>query len=210
MGRKIGMLTLALTLVLPGCGDKYQKSEIIIDDVYRLEDMENIEFAFSKDSTLVVEQKGIYELARDETGEPMVRICLSDISRELPEDYNYTEYLLREEDEHIELIYTSEEFDLETDPMILVPLSGENGLLSGTVFDGTYQMGKDGDSYQYIFKEDGSVIMKIKERYYADKEKMILSDHAGSTEYLYEMSDDTLVLKTKEEESVLTMKKQAD
>lgn len=209
MQKKVGalmVLMLGMT-VLTGCGeeDNYPKSEVIIDETYKLDGTDNMEFAFSKNSTLTVLQEGIYELKTNAEGKPMVRICLDDISRELPEDYGFTEYLLQEDGGNTVLTFTSEEFSLDTSPMILVPLKGKDGLLEGENFDGTYQIGRDGDSYQYIFEKDGTVTMKIKQHYYADKTKMTLSDDASTTEYYYEETEGKLILKNMQNEPVLEL-----
>ena len=45
-----------------------------------------MEFHFTKDSSLYVWHTGIYELGENEDGKPIVRICLDDTKRELPED----------------------------------------------------------------------------------------------------------------------------
>lgn len=210
--RKIAYgIALAAGVFLAGCGNgRYLASEIIFDGTYYLKDMENIEFIFSRDSRLLVRQSGIYEFKKTEAGELVVRICLDDIDRELSEDYNFTEYLLGRDGEAVTLTFTSEEFDLEESPMYLYPLKGEDGLLSGDLFDGTYQIGEDGDSYRYVFHRDGSVMMQVSERYYADGTQMILSDHAGSTEYPYLLDGDTLILKGRHEEPVLTLIKETD
>ena len=49
--------------------------------------------------------------------QPIVRICLDDTKRELPEDYNFTEYLVTEEKGAVLLTLSTEEFDLESKPM---------------------------------------------------------------------------------------------
>ena len=210
--RKIACgIVLTAGVLLNGCGGgKYLASEIIFDGTYRPNNMENVEFVFSKDSRLLVRQSGIYEFKEAGAGELIVRICLDDIDRELPEDYNFTEYLLDRDGEALTLTYTSEEFDLEGNPMYLYPLKGEDGLLTGMPFDGTYQIGKDGDSYRYVFNKDGSMMMQVRERYYADEAQMTLSDHAGSTEYPYELDGDTLILKDRHEEPVLTLVKKTE
>lgn len=211
MNRKTGILFIMASAVwLSGCGSKYQDTKVVIDDVYRLDGAENMKFTFSEDSTLTVRQKGIYELEKNETGELMVRICLDDISRELPEDYNYTDYLLEDKGRYVELTLTTDEFDLDVKPMLLFPLKGTDGILSGTYFNGTYQIGSENDSYQYIFKEDGQVTMQVKQYYYADGKMMKFSDYAGSTDYIYEMSEDTLILKNKKEEPILTLLKETE
>ncbi len=210
MGRNI--VLLAVIFMLSGCGaGKFRESKVIFEDTYRLEDADNMEFIFTDDSTLTVLQKGIYELVQNEAGDPVVRICLDDISRELPEDYNFTEYLMRKVEDYIVLTYTTDEFNLDANPMKLFLLEGEDGLLSGEYFDGTYQIGEGGESYQYIFEKDGSIAMRVEERYYADqKGKMTLSDHAGSTKYLYETDKDTLILKNMKGDAVLTLIKEED
>ncbi len=211
MSRMINLLLLAVILLLSGCGkQKYPVSEVIFEDRYSLEGAENMEFVFSKDSTLVVRQWGIYELKENASGEAVVRVCLDDIDRELPEDYNFSEYLIREEKEHIVLTYISEELDGDSNSMRLYFLDGDDGLRSDAAFDGAYQIGEDGDSYQYIFEKDGSITMQIAEHYYADHDHMILVDHAGSTEYLYEKSDDVLILKNMNEEPILTLIKESE
>ncbi len=211
MNKAAGAALIMTALFLPGCGRySYPPSEVIFEDVYYFEGMENMEFDFRADSTLTVSQKGIYELEKDGGGEAVVRICLDDISRELPEDYNFTEYTARREDGHIILTFTSEEFSLDTNPMKLTPLQGEDGLLSGKRFDGTYQIGEDGDSYQYIFKEDGSAVLQVKEYYNAQKDgSLVLADHAGRTNYMYESSGDTLVIKNRKGELILALVKKA-
>lgn len=207
-----GMAILLAMVFLSGCAkQKYPPSEVILEGEYSLEGMENMEFDFRADSTLTVSQNGVYELGKNGEGDTLVRICLDDISRELPEDYSFTEYLAREEDGHIILTYTSEEFSLDTNPMKLTPLEGKNGLLSGDLFDGSYQIGEDGDSYQYRFREDGTVVLQVKESYYAKKDGSItLADHAGRTKYSYEASENTLVLKNRKGETVLNLVKKAD
>lgn len=205
MKRYRRMLLLLFVLIFPGCGKGYPRSEIVFDAAYYLEGTENICFDFSKDSKLEIAQKGVYELTTDEKGTQLVRICLDDVNRELPEDYHYTEYRLREQKEYVELVYTSTEFDLDSTPMILIPMKGEHGLTSGEWFNGVYQIGEDGDSYQYVFEEDGTVTMRIEAHYYADKERMRLSDHAGDTEYLYECSEDRMTLKNTQEEMILNL-----
>lgn len=211
MGRTIHLLLFGVILLLSGCGKgKALVSDVIFEESYSLEDAENMDFIFSKDTTLIVRQRGIYELGEDVSGEAIVRICLDDIERELPEDYNFTEYLIREEKRNIVLIYTSKEENADSGSMQLYLLEGDDGLRSKEMFDGAYQIGEDGDSYQYVFEKDGNVTMQITEQYYADETHMILADHAGSTEYLYERSEDTLILKNREEEPVLTLIRKAE
>lgn len=206
MGRIMNLLLLTVILLMSGCGkEQYPVSEVIFEDRYALEGAENMDFIFSKDSTLVVRQRGIYELSKNASGDPVVRICLDDTRRELPEDYNFTDYLIRKEKDHIALTYTSEEFDMDSGSMQLYLLEGEDGLRSDEMFDGIYQIGEDGDSYQYVFEKNGDITMQIEERYFADQEHMILVDHAGSTEYLYEQLEDKLILKNMKEEPILTL-----
>ena len=206
---------MALTtsvLLISGCtGKQYPPSEVLFEGTYRLEDAENMSFTFGADSTLTVSQNGIYELEEREDGETVLRICLDDTIRELPEDYNFTEYLVHREDDHLILTFTTEEFNLDANPMLLFPLKGKDGLLHGEYFDGTYQIGEDGDSYQYIFGEDGSVALQVEEYYYADGEgRMTLRDHAGSTRYQYESSEDTLLIKNRKGETVLDLYKRTE
>lgn len=211
MSRILCPLFVTGILFMTGCGNgKYPESEVIFEGRYALDGAENMDFVFSKDSALTVRQRGIYELSENASGEAVVRICLDDISRELPEDYNFTDYLIKEEKDYVTLTYTSDEFDMNSNSMRLYPLEGEDGLRSDQMFDGSYQIGEDGDSYQYVFEKDGDVTMQIKERYFADKEHMILVDHAGSVEYLYEQSEDTLLLKNMKEEPVLTLIKKTE
>ncbi len=47
--------------------------------------------------------------------------------------------------------------------------------------------------------------MQVTERYFADEEQVTLIDYAGSTKYLYEKSEDTLILKNMQKEPVLTL-----
>lgn len=197
----------AVTMIC-GCGhDTYPNTKVVIDEVYSLQGSDNIRFVFSKDSTLVVRQKGLYDLTENSKGEPVLRICLDDISRELPEDYSYTEYRIEDEGRYLSLTLTTDDYELDESPMLLFPLKGTDGLLSGARFEGSYQIGRADDSYQYIFKEDGQVTMQVKQHYYADGKDMTLSDHAGSTDYIYEMSEDSLVLKNTQEEPALTLVK---
>lgn len=202
---------LGTALLASGCGagEEYPESEILFDGTYKLEGADNMEFTFDNDSTLTIWQEGLYSLEERE-GEPVVRICLDDTSRELPEDYSYTDYRLKQEGRRTILTYVSEEFSLDASPMVLVALKGEDGLLSGSAFNGTYQIGEDGDSYQYIFKKDGSIIMQVREHYFADETRMTLSDHAGSTDYLYEATGQGLTLMNQESEPILVLVKQEE
>lgn len=210
MNKVTALILITAALFFSGCGQgKYPPSEVVFEDVYHLQDAENMEFAFGADSMLTVSQKGIYELGENGEGDVTLRICLDDTSRELPEDYNFSEYLVRREEGHIILTFTTEEFNLDANPMLLFSLRGEDGLLSGEPFDGAYQIGEDGDSYQYIFRKDGSVVLRVEEYYYAGKDgRMTLKDHAGSTKYQYEVSGDMLVIKNRKGESVLTLEKE--
>ena len=52
----------AAVTILCGCGhDAYPNTKAIIDEIYSLQGSDNIRFVFSKDSTLVVRQTGIYD-----------------------------------------------------------------------------------------------------------------------------------------------------
>lgn len=194
-------------IFLTGCGviEKYTESEVVLDGKYKLEDMDNVTFSFQNKKDLIVRQMGIYTFDNNTDGEAVIRICLDDISRELPEDYNYTEYIIQKDGLYTKLIYTSEEFDLEESPMLLVPIEGTDGLVSGDYFNGAYQIGAESNNYLYKFQKDGTVVMQIEQGYYADNKKITLSDHAGSTDYLYEINEDNLVLKTLEGERMMEL-----
>lgn len=198
---------LSSIVLLTGCGflESHPRSEVVLDGEYKLENVDNMTFSFKKESQLIVRQTGIYEFAQNADGKLMVRICLDDISRELPEDYGFTEYLVQKDGLYTELVYTSKEFDLDASPMLFVPVKGKDGLCTGEYFTGTYQIGTESDSYQYKFEKDGTLIMQIEQQYYADEEKVTLSDSAGSTEYLYENTDEKLIIKNKEEEPILVL-----
>lgn len=209
MVRVAGVVVLSMMLFLSGCsGKRILASKVVFDGVYCPNHTENMEFHFTEEGSLCVWQTGIYEFGKDEEGKPILRICMDDIDRELPEDYNFSEYLITEKEESVWLTFTTEELNLESEPMVLFWLKGEKGLSNDSFFEGTYQIGEDGDSYQYLFHKDGSITMQITERYYADEKQVTLIDHAGSTKYLYESSKDTLVLKNMKEEPVLTLMKQ--
>ena len=113
--------------------------------------------------------------------------------------------MITQEENSVLLTFTTEEFDLDSEPMVLFWLNGEQGFSSDSYFEGTYQIGEDGDSYQYLFHKDGSITMQVTERYFADEEQVTLIDYAGSTKYLYEKSEDTLILKNMQKEPVLTL-----
>ncbi|MBO5303159.1 MAG: hypothetical protein J6A92_03820 [Lachnospiraceae bacterium] len=204
LAKAIVMVSIVL---FTGCGflEEYTKSEVVLDGEYKLENVDNMTFSFKEKSRLIVRQTGIYEFAENAEGKLVVRICLDDISRELPEDYSFTEYLVQKNGLYTELVYTSAEFDLDTSPMVFVPVKGKDGLLTGDYFTGTYQIGTESDSYQYKFQKDGTLTMQINQQYYADEEKVTLSDSAGSTEYLYEKTEESLVLKNKKEEPILVL-----
>ncbi len=206
MVRVAGMVVLSMMLFLSGCsGKKILASKVVFDGVYCPNHIENMEFHFTKEGNLFIWQTGIYEFAENEEGKPMIRICMDDIKRELPEDYNFSEYLITQEENSVLLTFTTEEFDLDSEPMVLFWLNGEQGFSSDSYFEGTYQIGEDGDSYQYLFHKDGSITMQVTERYFADEEQVTLIDYAGSTKYLYEKSEDTLILKNMQKEPVLTL-----
>ena len=120
------LLLIFSGILLTGCGvlEKYTESEVVLDGKYKMENVDNVTFSFRDKKNLIVRQSGIYEFTKNAEGESVIRICLDDTSRELPEDYSYTEYLLKKDGLYTKLIYTSEEFDLEESPMLLVPLKG--------------------------------------------------------------------------------------
>ena len=207
MHKWIAGLLLGLA-VLTGCGvsGRNPESEVTWEGTYRLQGADNMEFTFASDSTLTVCQSGVYELV-SQGGRPVVRICLDDTARELPEDYSYTDYLVEEQDEELLLTYTSEEFDLDQSPMTLVPLKGKNGLTGRKFFEGSYQIGDSGDSYQYMFHKDGTMAMQIKETYFADGEQITLADHTGKTAYRYEDTNQTLILSDQQGKPILVLEK---
>lgn len=194
-------------ILMTGCGffGKYPESEVILDGKYKLQNVDNVRFSFQNKSELIIRQTGIYEFTKNADGKSVVRICLDDISRELPEDYSFTEYLVQKDGLYTELIYTSEEFDLESSPMLFVPLKGTDGLFAGDYFTGTYQIGTESAHYQYKFEKDGTLTMQVEQQYYADEKKVTLSDNVGSTEYLYEKTEESLILKNMDEESILVL-----
>ncbi len=202
------ILGFLCAMLLSGCGssEEYPKSEIIFEGEYVLEGTENIEFIFYKDSTLKVVQSGVYEFSKGENGN-LLRICFDDTSRELPEDYSYTDYQVEQKGRYVYLTFFSENVEEEQQPMMLKLLSGTDGLAGGEYFTGTYQIGRDGDSYQYIFSEDGTVVLQIKERYYAKDDSLTLSDDSGSTDYKYELTDEQMKINNLMGETILSLRK---
>lgn len=194
-----------------GCGKKeYPPSEVIINDVYVLDETENMEFAFSKNSILTVTQKGVYELSENDNGEPLLRICLDDTSRELPEDYHFTEYLMKKEGKRIFLNLVADEEDSTENQMLLFYLKGKDGILNGKPFQGSYQIGMGGDNYQYKFYDDGTITMQITEHYFIKDSKITLTDYMGSTDYIYEQNDNQMMIKNMRGDKIMELHKKEE
>lgn len=201
-------------ILLSGCGKSQEHpiSQVILEGEYRVEGVENINFTFYKDSTLKVEQSGIYEFGKNSHGKSILKICFDDITRELPEDYNYTEYLVEWDRRYVYLTLDADSSgDLEQEekqkPMALRLLKGTEGISKGEPFSGTYQIGRQGSDYQYIFSQDKSVLMQIHEYYYIQGEKLTLSDSSGSTDYKYELTDNQIKINNLLGEKILSLEK---
>lgn len=194
-------------LLLAGCSreKEYPGTKVVLEGEYVLDDMENINFTFSKNSTLRVVQSGVYEFARNSDGKMTLRMCYADASRELPEDYSYSDYVVEQKGKEVYLTFFSASVQEEEHPVILKKIKGTDGLAKGELFSGTYQIGESENSYRYIFFEDGTVEMQINEHYYAEGEKITLSDDFGSTDYKYELSGERLEIKTLTGENVLSL-----
>lgn len=196
------------TVLLSGCGsaEEHPASQVILEGEYIHKGMDNIVFTFSKDSTLKVVQSGVYEFGENGEGKSVLKICFDDISRELPEDYNYTCYQIEHDRRYVYLTLDVEEGD-PPNPMALRLLKGTEGISKGEFFSGTYQIGKEGNDYQYIFSEDGTVLMEIHEYYYIEGEKLTLSDSSGSTEYRYELTEEQFTINNLLGETILSLEK---
>lgn len=216
MGREkiLYVLGIGFLLGMTGCTgakDDRKPSEIIFEGTYKVDGVDNMEFIFSKNSTLKMNQWGVYEMTKDEEGGQIVRLCLDDTSRELPEDYNFMEYKVTEKRNSVELTYLpaeDAETPIEVKPMELVLLKGKDGLKKQKKFSGTYQIGTGGDSYRYVFSKDGSINIQVNEHYYADKTTITLYDYAGTTEYLYQQEEDIFTLKNQQGDIIFELVKQ--
>ena len=91
--------------------------------------------------------------------------------------------------------------------MALRLLKGTEGISGGKPFSGTYQIGREGNDYQYIFSEDGTVLMEINEYYYIEGEKLTLSDSSGSTDYRYELTEEQITINNLLGETILSLEK---
>lgn len=211
MGRRTAFLAFGFfcALLICGCGSakKHPASQVILEGEYIHKGMDNIVFTFSEDSTLKVVQSGVYEFGKNSEGKSILKICFDDISRELPEDYNYTCYRIEHDRRYVYLTLDIEEEE-SPKPMALRLLKGTEGISKGELFSGTYQIGREGNDYQYIFSEDGTVLMEIHEYYYIEGEKLTLSDSSGSTDYKYELTETEFTINNLLGETILSLEKQ--
>ena len=192
---------------ITGCGKarEHPASQVIIEGEYRQKGIDNIDFIFSRDSTLKVVQSGVYGFGENSDGEDILKMCFDDTSRELPEDYNYTNYVIESDRRYVYLTLDMAEEDIK--PMALRLLKGTEGISEGEPFSGTYQIGGEGNDYQYIFSEDGTVLMEINEYYYIEGEKLTLSDSSGSTDYRYELTEEQITINNLLGETILSLEK---
>lgn len=191
-----------------GCGRAKEErpvSQVIIEGEYRQKGTDNIDFIFTRDSTLRVVQSGVYDFGKNSDGQDILRMCFDDISRELPEDYNYTNYVIESDRRYVYLTLDGAKGDAK--PMALRLLKGTEGISRGELFSGTYQIGGEGNDYQYIFSEDGTVLMEINEYYYIEGEKLTLSDSSGSTDYRYELTEEQITINNLLGETILSLEK---
>lgn len=216
MGKDTAIFVLGFFCVifLSGCGksQEHPASQVILEGEYRVEGVENINFTFYKDSTLKVEQWGIYDFGENGGGNPMIKMCFDDTTRELPEDYNYTEYLVEWDRRYVYLTLDAEQAgdfgqEEKPKPMALRLLKGTEGISKGEPFSGTYQIGGEGSDYQYIFSKDKTVMMQIHEYYYIEGEKLTLSDSSGSTDYKYELTENQIKINNLFGENILSLEK---
>ena len=214
MGKDTAIFVLGFFCVifLSGCGksQEHPASQVILEGEYRVEGVENIVFTFYKDSTLKVEQSGIYSFGENSQGKDLLKMCFDDTSRELPEDYSFTEYLVEWDRRYVYLTLNGDfsgntEPEEKPKPMALRFLKGTEGISQGRPFSGTYQIGRAGSDYLYIFSEDETVLMQIHENYYMEGEKLTLSDSSGSTDYKYELSENQIKINNLLGEYVLSL-----
>ncbi|MDE6905167.1 MAG: hypothetical protein K2P76_09595 [Lachnospiraceae bacterium] len=214
MGKDTAFFVLGFccVILLSGCGKSQEHpiSKVILEGQYGVEGVENIIFTFYKDSTLKVEQSGIYEFGKNSQGKNILKICFDDITRELPEDYNFTEYLVDWDRRYVYLTLDVEpagdsEQEEKPKPMALRLLKGTEGISKGEPFSGTYQIGGEGSDYQYIFSKDGRVLMEIYEYYYIEEEKLTLSDSSGSTDYTCVLSENQIKINNLLGENILSL-----
>lgn len=199
-------------ICLSGCGKSRENppSQVILEGEYKVEGVENIVFTFYDDSTLKVEQSGIYDFDKNSQGKDLLKMCFDDTSRELPEDYNFTDYLVECDRRYVYLtLDTDQTWNLEPEekpkPMALRLLKGSEGISKGRPFSGTYQIGREGSDYLYIFSKDKTVLMQIHENYYIEGEKLTLSDSSGSTDYKYELTENQVKINNLLGENILSL-----
>lgn len=214
MGKNTVFLAVGFfcAICLSGCGKsrEHPPSQVILEGEYKVEGVENIVFTFYKDSTLKVEQSGIYAFGENSQGKDLLKMCFDDTSRELPEDYSFTEYLVEWDRRYVYLTLDMDSFgDAEPEekpkPMALRFLKGTEGISQGRPFSGTYQIGRAGSDYLYIFSENETVLMQIHENYYIEGEKLTLSDSSGSTDYKYELTEKQVKINNLLGENVLSL-----
>lgn len=202
--KAVGLIFL---LLVTGCGSirSIAESPESLDGEYKVDNVDNITFFFENRRFLTVQQSGIYELAENEAKEPVVRICLEDIDRVMPEDYSFSEYVMKKDRMYTTLTFCSELQGKTEETVDLIFINGTDGLLGRKPFEGTYQIGVEGDDYQYQFKEDGTLILQVEQRYYAEDKSVTLTDAFGKTAYIYEKNEAGLELKNQMGETVLQL-----
>lgn len=211
--KKIALiLQVGLLMGMTGCqntgGRAIKPSEVTFEGVYKQEGVDNVEFLFAEDSTLQMNQHGIYELKQNKDGSTVVRLCFDDISRELPEDYNYMDYDVLEMGKRLKLTYITQDESIDVEPIELVLLKGKNGLLGKEYFNGTYGIAIGSNGFHYVFEKDGTVHMQVNQNYYADKTTMEIYDDLGSTDYLYQEQNGRFTLKNKQGDIIFELIKQ--
>ena len=120
-------------------------------------------------------------------------MCFDDTSRELPEDYSFTEYLVEWDRRYVYLTLNGDfsgntEPEEKPKPMALRFLKGTEGISQGRPFS-----------------EDETVLMQIHENYYMEGEKLTLSDSSGSTDYKYELTENQIKINNLLGENVLSL-----
>lgn len=205
---RAGILLLLVITMFGGCGKKQTlpQSDCILSGKYEVAKMPNMTIQFFQDGRAKVLQRGVYRLEKTKDRN-LVRICFDDISQELPEDYTYTEYeAVKKRNAVLLQLYWNDTVQ-EDKNMLLVFEQGEDGLLKGEAFDGSYHIGSKREGYHYQFQQDGQVMIHIELSYYTKDDWLTLVDASGETRYRYELQEEEIIMKSERGDVIMTLQK---
>lgn len=224
--KKIGLLMLGVlaagVLTVSGCksgettagisADKELvqstvKSKVQFEGSYLAGSTVQIRMILDKSGNCEYGYIGQYDLETDGDGNPLLVLCYYASTED--EQAAIDTYAIRENGDgtYSRCKYTEGEEPDFTDAVTLTPEEGEDKILSGEKFDGTYY---SSENTYLSLKGDGTFSLGVRMKYAADKKQFELIGADSSVIYTYETDkdQDNITLKNEDGQTVMELKRE--